>query len=145
MYKPQPFKDVTLSPEYNFSSFTGTVWKTKVKVAIVEVKLYTGAYETCLRYWDEADPDYIAGPDDHIVAELAAGARLRIRRLTQDQGVAGFSQVEAVLEDGTNAQKEVYLDPDLLAGNKWSGRRPETISITNWGVNPDMLEAAETP
>jgi hypothetical protein len=144
LYRPQPFKDVTLSPEYNFSSFTGTVWKTKVKVAVADLKLYTGAYETILlppMYFDVTHPQYTSRPEKHILAVLPPGMRLRIGRLMQDQGAGGRVQVEAVLEDGTNAQKAVYLDPQLLAENRWArGFTPNT----NWGVNPDMLEAAET-
>jgi hypothetical protein len=34
--------DITKSPDYNFSSFSGTVWKTKVKLALADVEEYTG-------------------------------------------------------------------------------------------------------
>jgi len=55
----------------------------------------------------------------------------------QAKGAAGFVQVEAVLLDGTNAQKTVILNGFLLAGNAWS-RGP--TSNTNWAGDPDMLE-----
>jgi hypothetical protein len=49
----------------------------------------------------------------------------------EDQGAWGGHSVEAVVEDGTNAPKAVYVDRLFLAKN---------YSVTNWGVNPDMLD-----
>jgi hypothetical protein len=139
-YSPSPDKDVTASPEYNFSSFTGTVWKTTVKMAIADLKRYTGAKDTMLLppdCFDPTEPGYNPPAEMQLIAVLPPGTRLRIARLLQDQGVGGICLVEAVLEDGTYAQKAVYLGSSLLAGNRWiSG----PYSNTNWGVNPDRLE-----
>lgn len=71
-----------------------------------------------------------------IVSVLPAGTRLRIRRLMQDNGAWGGVQVTAAVEDGTNAQRTVFLDNALLAPNKY------ILGPTNtsWSVNPEMLE-----
>ena len=140
LYKPRPDKDVTLSPEYNFSSFAGTTWKTKVKVAIAESERYTGAPETKLlvpQRFDSTHPSYI--PTDHmkIVSILPVSSVLRIERLLKDQGAWGGIQVEAVLLDGTNVGKVVFLDGFFLVGNRWS-RGP--ASNTSWDADPEMLE-----
>jgi hypothetical protein len=140
LFSPSTDKDVSSAPEYNFSSFANTVWKTKVKVAIASTKRYTGAPEVSLlapERFDPTHPRYSPGSDMRIVAVLPPGSRLRIARLMQDQGAWGGVQVEVVLLDGTNAQKSVYLDPYLLAGNRWS-RGP--TSNTNWDADPNMLE-----
>src|SRR5260370_38715831 len=44
-YKQPPDTDVTSSPEYNFASFAGTVWKAKVKVGLQDLKGYTGSLD----------------------------------------------------------------------------------------------------
>src|SRR6185369_16768785 len=44
LFRPSPDKDVTKVPSYNFSSFAGTIWKTKTKTAIADIKIYTGAH-----------------------------------------------------------------------------------------------------
>ena len=140
LYRPSPDKDITTSPEYNFSSFVGTVWKTKTKVAIADLKRYTGAPEIKLlapERFDPTHPRYNPPVDMKIIAVLPPGTRLRITRLLQDQGAWGGVQVEPVLLDGTNAQKTVLLDGYLYAGNRWS-RGPQ--SNTNWDADPGMLE-----
>jgi hypothetical protein len=72
-----------------------------------------------------------------MIATLSPGTHLRIARLMQDQGAWGGVQVEAIIEDGTNAQRTVLMDGFLLTYNRWNGGQR---AITNWGVNPDMLE-----
>ena len=137
LFRPSHDKDVTTSPRFNFSSFVGTVWKTKVKTAVAEVKRYTGAPEMNLLAplrFDPADPRYTPIRDMKIVVELPAGTRIRIARLLQDQGAWGGIQVEAILQYGTNVETAVYVDPLF-----WSDR---SASNTNWGVNPNLLEKA---
>ena len=134
LFRPSPDKDVTADPYYNFSPFAGTVWKTKTKTAIGDAKIYTGAHTLALLppdRFDPTDPNYGKIPDLKLIAVLPPGARLRITRLMEDQGAWGGHSVEAVVEDGTNAPKAVYVDRLFLAKN---------YSVTNWGVNPDMLE-----
>src|SRR5204862_4489507 len=107
----------------NFASFAGTVWKTKTSVAIADGKRYTGAPEVSLlapERFDSTHPRYNPPRDTKIVAVLPASTRLRISRLLEDQGAGGGVQVEAVLLDGTNGQKAVFLDGLLVAGNAWS-------------------------
>jgi len=137
LFSPSPGKDVTAEPYYNFSSFAGTVWKTKTKTAIGDAKIYTGAHTLALlppARFDPTDPNYRKIPDLKLIAELPPGTRLRIARLMEDQGAWGGHWVEAVVEDGTNAPKTVSVDQLFLAKN---------YSVTNWGVNPDMLEKSE--
>lgn len=142
LYRPQPYKDVTGLPQYNFASFGGTVWKTKVKMALADVKRYTGAYERFLLApvnFDSSNPDYYPAAEQRIIAVLPAGTRLHIERLMQDQGAWGGFQVEARLEGERNTREAVYLDALLLAPNRWS---KGSVSDTNWTVNPEMLEKA---
>ncbi|MDB6124301.1 MAG: hypothetical protein JWQ71_3294, partial [Pedosphaera sp.] len=66
LFSPSPNKDVTADPEYNFSPFTNTVWKTKTKTAIGDIKSYTGAYQLILlppESFDPTDPKYRKIPD----------------------------------------------------------------------------------
>lgn len=137
-----PDSDVTSSSEYNFSSFAGTVWKTKVKLALVDTKNYKNEWAIGIfppEVFDPTDPKYTPIAGMRIVSVLPVGTGLRIERLMQNNGNWGGVWVEAVLHDGTNFQKNIYVSPKLLAKNRfvWIG----WSSSTNWGVNPDMLEA----
>src|SRR5262245_8613751 len=65
-YKQRPDTDVTSSSEYNFKSFSGSVWKTKVKVALADVKRYNGSHEPTLlapENFDPTHPEYFPPPD----------------------------------------------------------------------------------
>jgi hypothetical protein len=137
MYSPQQDKDVTSDPQYNFSSFAGTVWKTKIKLGMVDIKRYTGRRDTALlapESFDSTQPNYRPPHDMTMISVLAEGTHLRIERLMEDQGVWGGVWVTASLEDG----KIVYLEPYLLAKNRfiWKG----WSSSTNWGFDAQMLE-----
>lgn len=143
MYSPQQDKDVTADPYYNFSSFTGTVWKTKVKTAIAELKRYTGAPETKLlspERFDATHPKYNPPSEMKLVTVLPIGTQIRIAGLMKDQGAWGGVQVTATLEDRTNGDRTVYLDGWLLAENKYM---LGVKHLTNWTVNPEMLEAVK--
>lgn len=143
LFRPSSDKDVTTSPVFNFSPFTNTIWKTKVKTAIANTKRYTDAPEVSLlapHRFDPKNPRYSPIADMKLVAILPVGTHLRIAHLWQDQGAWGGVQVEAIIEDGTNAQTSVLMDGFLLAYNRWNGGQ---VAITNWGVNPDMLEKGE--
>jgi hypothetical protein len=131
----RPDTDVSSSPRYNFSSFTNTAWKTKVKVALADMELYTGRHALTIlgpRAFDKTHPHYY--PPDHtrMITELPVGTRLRIARLMKDSGNWGGVRVRAVLDDA----REVNVDEDLLASNRFFFSSPSS----NWGVNPDMLE-----
>jgi len=139
LYKPSPDKDVTTDPQFNFSPFAGTVWKTKAKTAIADIKRYTGVMDTHLLaplHFDPADPNYTPIKDLKIDAELPVGTRLRITRLLQDQGAGGGPYVEAIVQDGTNTDKTVFVDFALLSSPRGSG------PTLTWSANPDMLEKA---
>lgn len=141
LYKPSPDTDVTSSRWYNFPSFAGTVWKTKVKTAVAEGKRYTGAPEISLvapHRFDPTAPHYSSVPDMKIITVLPVGTRVRIERLMKDNGAWGGVQVTATVEDGTNAQRTVFLDNALLAHNQYL---QNDLKATNWGVNPERLEA----
>lgn len=138
-YAPSPDKDVTQSPEYNFAPFAGTVWKTKVKTAVAEIKRYTGVMDTHLlapMHFDPADPQYTPIKDLKIIAELPVGTRLRITRLLQDQGAGGGPYVEAVVQDGTNGDRTVFVDFALLTHPRAGSAGTNLV----WDINPDMLE-----
>ena len=141
LFSTPPAKDVTTSPYYYFSSFTGTVWKTKTKTAIAVAERAPHPVLWPPERFDSTNPNYTPIRDvtlnSKVIEILPPGAHLRISRLLEDQGVWGGVLVEAILLDGTNAQKAVYLDPLFLVGNAWY-RGP--ISNTNWAGNPDILE-----
>jgi len=131
----RPDTDVTSSPEYNFTTFAGTVWKTKVKVGLADITSYKGRHEITLgapESFDEADTKYTK-----LIDVLPVGTRLRIERLMQDNGSLGGVQVTASLEDG----KVVYVLRELLAKNRFIS--PGWSDSRNWGMNPDMFEKAE--
>ncbi|MFL5242025.1 MAG: hypothetical protein ACJ8FY_07945 [Gemmataceae bacterium] len=138
LFKQPPDTDVSSLPEYNFSAFAGTVWKTKVKVALADIKAYTGRHEITLippQSYDRTHPEYRPPPYmEEIKALLPVGTGLRIERLMKDNGNWGGVQVIASLKDG----KVVYLSDYLLAKNRfiWQG----WSDSTEWGVDPAMLE-----
>ena len=145
LYKPTPDKDVTEDSKYNFSSFAGTVWKTKVKVAIAEGKRYTGTSEIRLlvpKRFDPTHPRYTPAENSKIISVLPVGTILRIGKLLEDQGAWGGVEVTATLEDGTNGQKTVFLDAWLLGDIKYIQHGP--TSSTNWSVDPEMLEEVKS-
>lgn len=141
-----PDKDVTASPEYNFSSFAGTVWKTRTKTAIAETKGYSGGPKFMIlppAYFDQTDTNFVESPDVKSIVVLPPGTRLRITRLLQGQGQSGGYGVEAIVEAGTKGPTASYLDRLFLANVQWVNGGP--TSTTNWGVNPEMLEKAGPP
>jgi hypothetical protein len=140
LYQPSPDTDVTSFLRYNFVSFSGTDWRTKVQTAVADVKRYTGAHGVELlipQHFDSTRPDYTRGADTQITAVLPAGARVRIERLMKDNGAWGGLMVTATVEDGTNSWKDVLLDELLLANNAFIPR--DGTTSTNWGVNPEFL------
>jgi len=136
-----PDTDVTSSPEYNFSSFSGTVWRTKVKLAVADFKEYTGVHHTYLFVPDRFDPkqpDYRPLPDMHVITVLPPGTHVRIGQLIKDNGIGDQLWVTGTLIDSTDSQQIVYLDHLLLANNRFVELGPS--SSTNWGVDTNMLE-----
>jgi hypothetical protein len=135
----RPDTDVTLSPEYDFKAFAGTVWKTKVKVALADTK-WRGRHDLTLlapKFFDPTHPEYTPSRTDKIIAVLPVGTRVQIERLMQDNGNWGGVWVIGSLEDG----KVVIVEAHLLAKNRfiWQG----WSDSKEWGVDPDMLEKAE--
>jgi hypothetical protein len=137
-----PDTDVTKDPHYYFSSFAGTVWQTKTKTALVEIKLYTGkqvAWFSPPLVFDPSDPNYMPIVGMRVVTVLSAGARLRIDRLMQDNGEGSQVWVIASLENETNCQTtNLYVSPTFLANNSFF-RGPYTLH--RWGVDSNYLEA----
>ncbi|HEX3626881.1 MAG TPA: hypothetical protein VH280_15840 [Verrucomicrobiae bacterium] len=136
-----PDMDVTTSPNYNFSSFSRTLCKTKVKVAITEVTRYNGEHAITLfppDSFDPADPNYRPVRNMQVITVLPVGTLLRIDRLMKDTGEWGGVRVTATLESGENAKKNVYVDRELLAKNLfiWNG----WSDSRNWDIDPDFLE-----
>jgi hypothetical protein len=137
------YTDVTSLPGYNFSSFAHTVWKTKIKLALVDVKRYTGKHELALvssSGFDSMDPKYRPLPYSQTIAILPVGTRLSIERLMKDNRI-GDLNVVVRLETEAHSGRTIYILPELLEKNRfiWEGKS----SSTNWGVNPDMLERSE--
>ncbi len=131
-----PDTDVTASPEYNFASFKGTVWKAKVKVALADLK--GDQYLLSPQGFDRADPKFTPPPVSKVLAVLPAGTRLRIERLMKSNGNWDGVRVTATIDDGTYKQTVVFLDPLLLNKNMFLWKEPSYPQT--WGVNSDMLE-----
>ena len=132
-----PDTDVTSSPKYNFSSLAGTVWKTKIKVALADVKLYTGRHVTYLLPPEDLYAKYRSPDDTQVIRFLPVGTHLRIERLMKVNGIWSFVFITGSLEDG----KVVHVSPYLLAKNRFTF--PGSSDSKEWGVNPDLLEKAE--
>jgi hypothetical protein len=140
----RPDTDVTSSPEYNFAKLSGTVWKTKVKTALVSVKQlapYTDLSLLAPKHFDPTHPEYTPGAHAEIIAVFPPGTRLRIERLMKSNGNWSGVWVAAVLEDGPYSQKTLDLDNLLLAKNRFIW--PGWSDSKEWGVNPDLLEKAD--
>ena len=141
-YKRAPDSDISADPHYNFSSFAGTVWRTKDRTALGTIKRYTGeqvTYALSPTAFDASRPDYrpFDGGDMQIVAVLPAGVLLRVEQLMRDNGIAGLISVRVTVEDGANTHTNLFLDKHLLA----HGRTPANRVIsTNWGMKPEFLE-----
>ena len=143
LYRPSSGTDVSSDAYYNFSSFAGTVWETKVKLALIDIKRYSNEHVLGLfppEVFDPTHPRYSPIKDMKMNSVLPIGTRLRIEKLIHDSGVWGGVWVTATLKNDTNSIKKIFfdVDPTLLAKNQfiWAG----SSTSTNWGVNPDMLE-----
>jgi hypothetical protein len=78
--------DVTSSPRYNFSSFSGTEWKTKVGVAVAKIK-QGGPGQIYLippDSFDTNDAHYRPIAGCTVISVLPIGSRIRIEHLMQD-------------------------------------------------------------
>lgn len=159
LYQPSSDTDVSSLPQYNFVSFAGTVWTTKVITAVANQERYTGAPEVGLlapKRFDPTDQDYspatdkatMANPGKDIIAVLPPGSRVQIERLMKDNGAWGGLMVTATVLSGTNAWKNVILDGLLLGNNQfmprgwYSARDRARTGATNWEMNLDMLAPA---
>jgi hypothetical protein len=89
--------DVTSSPDYNFSSFSGTEWKTRVKVAVADIRgeIYLIAPDS----FDPTDAHYRPIASCTVMSVLPVGSRIRIERLMKNNGDWGGVRVTAVVED----------------------------------------------
>ena len=127
--------DVSSSPKYGFASFSGTVWRTKVKLATGHLEGHTRLIPPI--FFDKTDPRYLALPDLRELSILPIGSRVRIDRLIQDNGSWGGIQVTAMVDDGTGIERKVYLNTQLLAPNSFLDAIAS--SSKTWAVNSDML------
>jgi len=135
----RPVEDVSSSPKYNFSEFAGTTWKTKVKVAVADLKGSSPEPKIYLlppEGFDPTHPKYSPPPSGmKIIEVLPVGTRLRLDQLQKKETFeTTYIWVTASLEDGT----VVRLDDDFLAkvDFRW-------VDTKDWGVNRDLLEKAD--
>ncbi|MBI3406745.1 MAG: hypothetical protein HY040_00110 [Planctomycetes bacterium] len=149
LFKERPDTNVTESPEYNFSSFAGTVWKTKVEVALADLEAYTGRHQKTLlapQHFDPTHPKYLRPSSMQTFEVLPVGTRLKFERLMFDNGIGSRLWIIALLGDRAHAAsfertKFIYVDRHLLAENRFTF--PGSSDSNVWGVNPDLLEKAE--
>ncbi len=138
----RPVEDLSSSPKYNFDSFSGTVWKTKVKVAVADLKGTEPTPKTYLlepKAFDPKHPEYTPPPAGmNIIEVLPVGTHLRIEQLLMKKTFeTTYAWVTASLDDG----RVIRLSDAFLAktGFGWRGK----FDAKDWGVNPDLLEKAE--
>lgn len=132
--------DVTLSSKYNFSSLSGTEWKTKVKIAVAKIK--QGSTQICLiapDSFDTNEPNYRPIAGCTVISVLPVGSRIRIGRLMQDNVDWGGVRVTAVVEDNSASHETIYVEPALLLNNRYLSYGGDSPS-TNWIMNPDFFE-----
>jgi hypothetical protein len=94
LYRPSADTDVTSLPRYSFSSFSGTIWKTRGKTAVTDLKRYTGAHDISLlipKYFDSSHPDYTSVHDMKMIAVLPPGSRMQNRTTDERQRRLGWS------------------------------------------------------
>ncbi len=133
----KPDTDVTLSPKYGFASFAGTVWKTKLNLAIADLTDYKKKHSLNLLVpdqFDRAHPEYNPPESMREFTIVPAGTHIRIEKLMEDNGSWGGVQVTAALDDG----RIVYITPKLLAKNRFIFVGQSSSDA--WGINPDFLE-----
>ncbi|MDB6059132.1 MAG: hypothetical protein JWO95_2976 [Verrucomicrobiales bacterium] len=138
----RPETNATSSTNYNFSSFAGTVWKTKIRTAIEDVKHYNGKQNLDLfppEAFDTNLPQYTPVYGARMVGILPVGTKIRIDHLMKDNGAWGGVRVMGTVMDGTNAQTVLYVDRSFLLPNRFLSAG--LSKSTNWGVNPEMLVA----
>jgi hypothetical protein len=135
-------EDVTLKPEYNFTSFAGTIWKTKVELAVEDSRRYTGErqlYLIALSRFDPSGSNYCGEGRDKIKTILPAGTLVRIDRYMKDHGIGNVNQVWGTVMNGEYAQKSVVVDMQLFENNQWLWIGWPNLS-TNWGMDPEMFQ-----
>jgi hypothetical protein len=145
----RPDTDVTSVPDYNFQKFAGTVWKTKVKVALADIKEYTGDHHIYLLTPDAFDPkhpNYRRPPYmEKVIQELPVGTRFQVARLIKDNGSGSQIWVtislQGVAADSVESGTTVYLSRFFLSRNKFLFQG--TSDSKDWIVDPDMLEKAD--
>src|SRR5206468_12746032 len=118
----RPDTDVTSSPEYNFKSFAGTVWKSKVEMTLADLKQYTRKHDLNLlipMHFDPTHPKYTLALDMQVIAVLPPGTRVRIDRSEERRVGRGGVRGSAQLEDTTNELETVYVEDMLLAKNQF--------------------------
>ncbi len=145
LYQPSPDTDVSADPKYNFSSFTGTVWRTRVTMAVADLRRYTGAQDITIlapMHFDPTHSEYIPPSDmQGIISVLPAGTHLRVETLMRDNGAGSILLVTGTLLGETNSQGKAFLDGSLFTRNRWIG----FVDSTNWSMNPDLLGSYQSP
>jgi hypothetical protein len=132
--------DETSSPRYNFSSFSGTVWKTKLQIAVAKIE--RGSTKICL-----IPPDAFDTNNAHyrpilgctVMSVLSVGSRIRIERLVKDNVDWGGVRVTASLIESPVERGAIYVEPELLEKNCYLYDKA-TSQSTNWGMSPDLFE-----
>jgi hypothetical protein len=130
-----PDTDVTSSAQYGFAPFAGTVWKTKVKLAVAELQHDT--YLLPPKAFDAKHPSYTPPSSLKTYTEVPVGAVVQVDRLMKDNGNWGGLRVTATVDDGAHPKRTVYLEESLLVKN--GCLVPGDSSSKTWDVAPDFL------
>ncbi len=140
-YKRKPDTDISAEKRYNFASFAGSVWKTKDKIALASVGLYTGDQVTYVLppiFFDATRSDYRPSDGNVRIGDvIPAGARLRVDRLMKDNGIGGLTFVIVDVTYGTTIRTNVFLSEAFIESGPTADFR---IITTNWIVNAALLE-----
>ncbi len=138
------YTDVSLAQDYNFKSFSGNKYRTKVEVAIAKIKTHSGeTIEVIIPQdaYDDKHPEYNPPPFlEKVVAKLPIGFTIRIHALLKENGIAGLLRVQVSLEDDIDASskgKVVYIDRTMLTKNKFMY---PSSPANEWTVDSKLLE-----
>lgn len=138
--------DVSNDKKYNFSSFSGTHWKTKGKVAIVELTDYRDVLRLVIlppKSYDKEHPDYTPGVAiNRIVTELPEGTLLQIDKLFVESDSEQLARVSVSMKEISTAivdrNARVYIDRSFLKVNRFQFRG--WTNDSDWDGNPELLE-----
>ena len=134
-----------VSKNRNFSKFAGTIWKTKVPIAIPSSGTDVASRECTVEYEQAfakgtANRNYFDGKN-LAEAILPIGTVVRVERLLQIVSEEGGLYVEMSIESGVNKGKKFRAPDSLFAPNRFLHPEVHPDASDTWAVASDKLES----